>query len=49
LPMTVRLQTLAERFARWRAQDPDVAITGAWAEERLWRLGAPSATGDTTD
>jgi glutamine---fructose-6-phosphate transaminase (isomerizing) len=49
LPMTVRLQSLAERFARCRAQDPDVAITGTWAEERLWRFGAPATTGDTTD
>jgi glutamine---fructose-6-phosphate transaminase (isomerizing) len=49
LPMTVRLQSLAERFARVRAQDPDVAITGAWADERLWRLGAPATAGDTAD
>jgi glutamine---fructose-6-phosphate transaminase (isomerizing) len=49
LPMTVRLQGLAERFARLRAQDPDVAISGAWAGERLWRLGSPAMTGDTAD
>ena len=30
IPMTVRLQLLAERFARLRRQDPDVAITGEW-------------------
>jgi glutamine---fructose-6-phosphate transaminase (isomerizing) len=46
LPMTVRLQSLAERFARLRAMNPDVAITGAWAEDRLWRLGSPAAAGD---
>jgi glucosamine--fructose-6-phosphate aminotransferase (isomerizing) len=39
--MTVRLQSLAERFARIRAQDPDVAITGAWAAERLWKCPPP--------
>ena len=41
LPMTARLQLLAARFARLRDQDPDVAITGAWAEADLWNLGAP--------
>ena len=42
LPMTVRLQLLAAQFARSRAQNPDVAITGAWAAADLWMLGAPS-------
>jgi glutamine---fructose-6-phosphate transaminase (isomerizing) len=41
IPMTVRLQLVAERFARLRHQDPDVAIVGAWAEEALWSMGAP--------
>jgi glucosamine--fructose-6-phosphate aminotransferase (isomerizing) len=41
IPMTVRLQLLALRFARMRGQDADVAITGAWADSSLWRLGAP--------
>ena len=40
--MTVRLQLLAERFARLRGQNPDVAITGAWDEPALWRMGAPA-------
>jgi glutamine---fructose-6-phosphate transaminase (isomerizing) len=41
IPMTVRLQLLAERFARLRRQDPDVAITGAWDAPALWEMGAP--------
>jgi glucosamine--fructose-6-phosphate aminotransferase (isomerizing) len=41
IPMTVRLQLLAERFARLRRQDPDVAITGEWDAPALWQMGAP--------
>ncbi|MBU2664915.1 SIS domain-containing protein [Actinoplanes bogorensis] len=36
IPMTVRLQRLALRFARLRGQDADLAITGAWADPELW-------------
>jgi glutamine---fructose-6-phosphate transaminase (isomerizing) len=43
IPMTVRLQLLAERFARLRGQNPDVAITGAWDAPALWQMGAPGA------
>jgi glucosamine--fructose-6-phosphate aminotransferase (isomerizing) len=43
IPMTVRLQLLAERFARLRRQNPDVAITGAWDAPALWEMGAPGA------
>jgi glucosamine--fructose-6-phosphate aminotransferase (isomerizing) len=43
IPMTVRLQLLAERFAGLRRQDPDTAIVGAWADPALWRLGLPAA------
>jgi glutamine---fructose-6-phosphate transaminase (isomerizing) len=43
IPMTVRLQLLAERFARLRGQNPDAAIVGAWDEPALWRIGAPGA------
>jgi glucosamine--fructose-6-phosphate aminotransferase (isomerizing) len=43
IPMTVRLQSLAERFARLRGQDPDTVITGAWADEDLWQIGMPGA------
>jgi glutamine---fructose-6-phosphate transaminase (isomerizing) len=42
IPMTVRLQLLAETFARLRHQDPDVAIVGAWDEPALWRMGSPA-------
>ncbi|MFI5804157.1 SIS domain-containing protein [Streptomyces sp. NPDC051561] len=41
IPLTVRLQLLAERFAVQRHQDPDVAIVGAWAESALWERGRP--------
>jgi glucosamine--fructose-6-phosphate aminotransferase (isomerizing) len=41
IPMTVRLQLLAETFARLRHQNPDVAIVGAWDEPALWRMGSP--------
>ena len=44
IPMTVRLQLLAERFARLRRQDPDTAIVGAWADPVLWRLGLPGTS-----
>lgn len=43
LPMTARLQLLADRFAGVRRQNPDVAIAGAWAEQKLWTMGAPAA------
>jgi len=43
IPMTVRLQLLAERFARLRRQDPDVAITGEWDAPALWQMGTPGA------
>ena len=43
IPMTVRLQLLAENFARLRHQNPDAAIVGAWDEPALWRMGAPTA------
>lgn len=41
IPLTVRLQLLALRFALERGQDPDTVITGNWADERLWTLGRP--------
>jgi glucosamine--fructose-6-phosphate aminotransferase (isomerizing) len=41
IPVTVRLQMLAARFARQRRTNPDTAITGAWSDEGLWSLGAP--------
>jgi glucosamine--fructose-6-phosphate aminotransferase (isomerizing) len=43
IPMTVRLQVLAERLARLRRQNPDVAIVGAWDEPALWQMGAPGS------
>ena len=43
IPLTVRLQMLALRFAIERGQDPDTVIVGGWADEGLWRLGRPDA------
>jgi glucosamine--fructose-6-phosphate aminotransferase (isomerizing) len=43
IPMTARLQLLAERFARLRRQNPDVAITGEWDAPALWQMGGPAA------
>jgi len=43
IPMTVRLQLAAERYARLRGQNPDAAITGAWDEPALWQMGAPGS------
>jgi len=41
IPLTVRLQTLALRFALERGTDPDLAIERSWAAEPLWSIGAP--------
>ena len=41
IPLTVRLQMLALRLAREGKHDPDRVIVGAWANEGLWRMGAP--------
>ena len=41
IPLTVRLQILALRFAEARAQNPDGVITGAWDDEGLWGIGSP--------
>ena len=36
LPLTVRLQLLALRFALERSQDPDTVIVGAWNDPATW-------------
>jgi glucosamine--fructose-6-phosphate aminotransferase (isomerizing) len=41
IPLTVRLQLLALRFATQRRQNPDIVIERAWADETLWAIGAP--------
>ena len=41
IPLTVRLQMLALRMAQEGRHDPDRVIVGAWADEGLWRTGAP--------
>ena len=41
IPLTVRLQMLALRFAVEGDRDPDTVIVGGWADERLWRIGRP--------
>jgi glutamine---fructose-6-phosphate transaminase (isomerizing) len=43
IPLTVRLQMLALRFAIERGQDPDTVIVGGWADKDLWRVGLPGA------
>lgn len=43
IPLVVRLQLLALRFAEERRVDPDVVIEGAWAADDLWTIGAPRA------
>jgi glucosamine--fructose-6-phosphate aminotransferase (isomerizing) len=41
LPLTVRLQALASRWADRQNLDPDRVIVGAWADQALWTAGAP--------
>jgi glucosamine--fructose-6-phosphate aminotransferase (isomerizing) len=43
IPLTVRLQRLALRFALERGQNPDVAIEGPWGDEGLWAVGSPGS------
>jgi glucosamine--fructose-6-phosphate aminotransferase (isomerizing) len=43
IPLTVRLQLLALRFAKERHQDPDHVISGSWAGEELWSIGGSIA------
>jgi glutamine---fructose-6-phosphate transaminase (isomerizing) len=39
IPLVVRLQLLALRFAAERRQNPDIVIERAWADEGLWSIG----------
>ena len=39
IPLTVRLQALALRYALERGQNPDVAIEGPWDDAALWGIG----------
>lgn len=41
IPLTVRLQALALRFALERITNPDVAIEGPWDDPGLWAIGSP--------
>ena len=41
IPLTARLQLLALRRAQESGYDPDTVITGAWAADSLWNVGAP--------
>ncbi len=45
IPLTVRLQVLASRFAQARGTNPDEAIVGAWGADALWKLGGPASWG----
>ncbi len=42
IPLTVRLQILALRYALERGQNPDVAIEGPWDDPGLWAIGSPA-------
>jgi glucosamine--fructose-6-phosphate aminotransferase (isomerizing) len=39
IPLAVRLQLLALRYARERGTDPDTIVTGEWNDPALWRIG----------
>jgi glucosamine--fructose-6-phosphate aminotransferase (isomerizing) len=41
IPLTIRLQLLALRYALERGQNPDVAIEGPWDAPELWAIGSP--------
>jgi glucosamine--fructose-6-phosphate aminotransferase (isomerizing) len=41
IPLTIRLQLLALRYALERGQNPDVAIEGPWDDPGLWAIGSP--------
>jgi glucosamine--fructose-6-phosphate aminotransferase (isomerizing) len=43
IPLTVRLQALALRYALERGQNPDVAIEGPWDDHDLWAIGSPGS------
>jgi glutamine---fructose-6-phosphate transaminase (isomerizing) len=44
IPLVVRLQLLALRFAAERGQNPDLVIERAWAADDLWSIGARAET-----
>jgi glucosamine--fructose-6-phosphate aminotransferase (isomerizing) len=43
IPLTVRLQLLASRFADERGQNPDTVIVPPWDDAGLWSIGSPLA------
>jgi glucosamine--fructose-6-phosphate aminotransferase (isomerizing) len=43
IPLTVRLQLLASRFADERGQNPDTVIVPPWDDAALWSIGSPIA------
>ena len=43
IPLTVRLQLLASRFADERGQNPDTVIVPPWDSVALWSIGSPIA------
>jgi glucosamine--fructose-6-phosphate aminotransferase (isomerizing) len=43
IPLTVRLQLLASRFADQRGQNPDTVIVPPWDDAGLWSIGSPLA------
>ena len=43
IPLTVRLQVLALRYATERGTDPDLAIVPPWDDADLWAIGSPGS------
>jgi len=43
IPLTVRFQLLASRFADERGQNPDTVIVPPWDDAGLWSIGSPLA------
>jgi len=43
IPLTVRLQILALRYATERGTDPDLAIVSPWDDADLWAIGSPGS------
>ena len=41
IPLTVRLQILALRYATERGTNPDIAIEAPWDDADLWAIGSP--------
>ena len=43
IPLSVRGQMLALRMAEATGTDPDTVMVGPWADDAIWRVGAPES------